>query len=1008
MKKRIISIALVAVMIVAMIPATLLSASALMVNIPNYEVYLHDSEITIDAQKDAIYANSEKIVPKQFADGTKIGFEAYMSATKDALYLYVEVQDPTVGYQYIKGNPEGNKAGNQDKIQLYIANASGTFNNFDLGYYQNNVGGYTYEQDPECPELYFIKGNGIDTSKLEVATNFLVDPEDEFAEPYGWVAEVKIPYTAVNAFGGVNAVGPCAARFVLQVNNDDWIWNGTEYKRSDRHRCFSCICNGDSSWSSFKDQFSAIKYVPATSTLPQYYTQVTTDTIVLDGKLDAVYAKGTNITDKAQFVPGNDVHFSTYTAATLSGLYIWTQVEDTTMNNINDTNAESGDMIQYYIDWTRYDISHEVNLKSGNEYRLNDQLFFGGWVAVDYEGNVAATNDAGSFVKPNVKTAVIKHENPDWDGTDPKTQYIGYTIETFMPWHEDVKLALGQRDADIHVGLGVQVSDDQTYNYEVVPKPEGNDTRTEEQKNSYEFRTAIGYDTSAGGSYYGAYEKLPDLVFAYDKEVPSYDKYVADTVSSVELDGVNTDGEYDNSSKIYVNLGGSGSADAGDYYRVVLADDAIYVLLEVVDNTPCHTPTSNGYTTHSDWYDYIDFAMSFGDVFCGMLNLKRPNGGNPSFVNANTSPARWFNTAEMMNRITAEATDTAEGFTYELKITLTDADKAAIAARTFEFASAAQYQDRSGAETRNYKYSVSRNTSFYLGNDAKGSYIGSFNIFNFTTRNAVETINVKDVSVSLGESIDLNLYATLPLEATDAMVKVTFNEKEYYLNAKMTDKVGEYKFTFENIAPQCLGDVIAADLIVDGKATSLTTDFTVAAYLEGIKAEYAAYADIADALLLYGAAAQKYTNYKADALVADLANLDVADIVNTDKTVDTANDLAQFAAAGVHYANINKIFVKVAAENFDDIVSFQINGVDAELVECADGMYIAYTDAIKATEFGKVYTFELTDVIGSTQTLTYSVNAYAEVMQAKSKNSNTVTLVEGLYNYGVEAAKLAK
>ena len=64
MKKRIISLALIVAMVVAMIPAVLVNALAAPYSGygNGYDVYVSETEPTLDGQMDAVYANSEMIV----------------------------------------------------------------------------------------------------------------------------------------------------------------------------------------------------------------------------------------------------------------------------------------------------------------------------------------------------------------------------------------------------------------------------------------------------------------------------------------------------------------------------------------------------------------------------------------------------------------------------------------------------------------------------------------------------------------------------------------------------------------------------------------------------------------------------------------------------------------------------------------------------------------------------------------------------------------------------------
>ncbi len=129
-----------------------------------------------------------------------------------------------------------------------------------------------------------------------------------------------------------------------------------------------------------------------------------------------------------------------------------------------------------------------------------------------------------------------------------------------------------------------------------------------------------------------------------------------------------------------------------------------------------------------------------------------------------------------------------------------------------------------------------------------------------------------------------------------------------------------------------------------------------------------------------------------------------------DKAVGAPNlAAAYFAAAGVYHANTNKVYAKIALAYGESVenLTVTINGAEA-VIEATDAesVYIVYTDDISVTDFDKVFNFVLSDG-ANTQTLTYSVNAYAHV---KANNANTdamATLAKAMYCYGVSAEAYA-
>ncbi len=262
-------------------------------------------------------------------------------------------------------------------------------------------------------------------------------------------------------------------------------------------------------------------------------------------------------------------------------------------------------------------------------------------------------------------------------------------------------------------------------------------------------------------------------------------------------------------------------------------------------------------------------------------------------------------------------------------------------------------------------------------------------------------------SVALGSDITVNYYAV----ADEVPVaKFTMNGKETTITGVATDNPNEYKFAFTGVAPQCMGDNIVAELYIDGELIDTKAEYSV---LENVTSNDVLNDDnkqlIYD-LLAYGAAAQKYAGYKTDDLVnAGYENLATpySPISNNDRTVGDAIVLGgMFSAVGVYYGNANRIYAKVTLTDHVGFFDMYIDGKEVEFEETnTEGVYIVYTEDIKVTDFDKVFTFELTDGM-DTQTLTYSVNAYAKVKSENAKTNAAKELARALYAYGVSAEEM--
>ena len=221
------------------------------------------------------------------------------------------------------------------------------------------------------------------------------------------------------------------------------------------------------------------------------------------------------------------------------------------------------------------------------------------------------------------------------------------------------------------------------------------------------------------------------------------------------------------------------------------------------------------------------------------------------------------------------------------------------------------------------------------------------------------------------------------------------------------NKVGKYVFTYCGIAPQLMGDTIAAELLKNGQLIA-ENEYSVRAYVETALALYpgdTALKQLLSDLMYYGAAAQEYIGYKADKLVTD--GLDLAGSVATPTDADnqksvtqSTNSNVQFTAAGVRFEYVNRIYVKFRATDIS-AVTVSVGGVNLEILETGTaGVYIAYSDPISALRFGEKITFTLSVNGTAVQTLNYTVNSYAYTKHSDSRISN---LALALYRYGKSA-----
>ena len=184
---------------------------------------------------------------------------------------------------------------------------------------------------------------------------------------------------------------------------------------------------------------------------------------------------------------------------------------------------------------------------------------------------------------------------------------------------------------------------------------------------------------------------------------------VMEKVDRATLDGVNTDGEYDSARRVFLNGAGNdlALADIGDIMRVVYTDEAIYILVEVVDST------INNFADGADEYDFdlIELYFSIGNTFLGSSCFYR---GGTNEKNENSV----FNETEF-------------GFSVEMRFPvsqLSDAERRAYSKRTLAVAFSAQARD---GETKTWRGDID-NSEFYY----EDSYASSLPSYKFSYHDA--------------------------------------------------------------------------------------------------------------------------------------------------------------------------------------------------------------------------------------------------------------------------------
>ncbi len=276
----------------------------------------------------------------------------------------------------------------------------------------------------------------------------------------------------------------------------------------------------------------------------------------------------------------------------------------------------------------------------------------------------------------------------------------------------------------------------------------------------------------------------------------------------------------------------------------------------------------------------------------------------------------------------------------------------------------------------------------------------------YNTLTALPEEKIQGASLDLGETLTLNYYASL-WDNLDATIKVTRNGKSEVLQGVYDNETGMYKFSYSGITPQCMTDIIKAELIVDGKVISIKDNYSVKSYADNLMSksaedngltenQYSALKTLLSDMLVYGAEAQKHMGYNTETLATDSVSWLVPSTFVTPAgvkiTTGNTDENNKVLGLGVQISNVNRIY-------------FRVNVTDAEIylnekLVTPNAENKIYTSDIKATEFDKVYTLTIVKDSTTIAEIQYNVNAYIE-----SKNASTTvgSIVKALNNYGVSA-----
>lgn len=319
-----------------------------------------------------------------------------------------------------------------------------------------------------------------------------------------------------------------------------------------------------------------------------------------------------------------------------------------------------------------------------------------------------------------------------------------------------------------------------------------------------------------------------------------------------------------------------------------------------------------------------------------------------------------------------------------------------------------------------YNVSSPRFTT-YTSNTNDSMLLPQIYKFEENSSGTTEDVSIYGASMTVGSTLAMNYYVAGCIGSNYYMtftVNGTVSEPVTGIN-----QYGYLMFTFDNIPPHMMSETISA-MVYDGEGNALLDEafeFSVKEYATKVLSLYGndeKLSNLVADMLKYGAAAQRYKNFALNSLAT--TDIDLTDKGNTSTPTNTDDartnvieadtgidkNVYAFTATGVRFDFDNKIYVKFKTDDISKI-KLTCNGKNVTAsIEAGEGIYVFYTDGISATEFDKVFTFQLyvDDVL--CQTITYSVNSYAYA-KYDGQTDGISDLVIALYRYGLSAKEYA-
>lgn len=266
---------------------------------------------------------------------------------------------------------------------------------------------------------------------------------------------------------------------------------------------------------------------------------------------------------------------------------------------------------------------------------------------------------------------------------------------------------------------------------------------------------------------------------------------------------------------------------------------------------------------------------------------------------------------------------------------------------------------------------------------------------------------ISSATLELGmKNINMNYYVTIPdgVSYDSYVMRFTFNGKTFDV-AGVDDPKG-LKFTFKDIGPHQMGLNISAELYgvnEDGETKlSEKATYSVKENLESLlTSESETVRTLAQNMLIYGAAAQKYTGAADSELVTKETHAKTPDLADTNAaTVENIGEYVKFVGMVLYFDSEPRLAINYKLlKDVPEGKELTFTDVDNNLLK-HDSEYV-YLNGVTADKFAEenMISNSLDDSV-----VMFTVNTYIYyVINSEKTSTEMKALATALYYYGVAA-----